>query len=324
MPADQLSPTALEEAVRAVLGATPLHQAAARAKTTAQELQAAADLYHQAGTRALRHHRPGRWWQADLEFTDWERAETTVRLLLPRLAPGPQSQWWFIRKHPCWRLRVRPLGHAHRARIEAALDDHVGQGLLIGWCTVVYEPETAAFGGPAGMQAAHALFHADSAFALHPPPGLPLGRRELSLALCSALLTGAGLEWYEQGDVWDAVAAQRPLPAGHEQRIARLADQAESLLCLDSGPQGPLFAPGGPLSSCAGIAEAFHTCGAAIGSAARSGQLQRGLRAVLAYHVIFHWNRHGLGAGSQALLARAARTAILHPPSTPMTSHGER
>lgn len=309
MPADRLTLAAaseLENAVRDVLAGAPLLDAASRSGIAAHELQAAADLYHRAGAQALARHRPGQWWQANLEFTDWNTAEDTVRNLLPVL-DGSECRWWFVRKHPCWRLRLLSRSHVHRARLETALDELAAHGALTGWSAVVYEPETAAFGGPAGMDAAHALFHADSAFALHPPEGLPLRRHEVSLVLCSALFIGAGLEWYERGDVWARVAVERPIPEGEERNLPAGAGE---LLRLDTSAESALFARGGLLHSCAGIASAFRECGNALAEAARIGDLQRGLRAVLAYNILFHWNRHGLPARPQALIAEAAHAAF--------------
>lgn len=39
---------------------------------------------------------------------------------------------------------------------------------------------------------------------------------------------------------------------------------------------------------------------------AKDGNLIRGLRAVIAHQVLFHWNRMGLPASTQTTLARAA------------------
>jgi thiopeptide-type bacteriocin biosynthesis protein len=58
--------------------------------------------------------------------------------------------------------------------------------------------------------------------------------------------------------------------------------------------------------------------GQTLGTLARSGTLQRGQREVLSYHVIFHWNRLGLSALRQAILARTARDAILGPVPVPI------
>ncbi|MGH3431095.1 MAG: thiopeptide-type bacteriocin biosynthesis protein, partial [Mycobacteriales bacterium] len=71
---------------------------------------------------------------------------------------------------------------------------------------------------------------------------------------------------------------------------------------------------GGPLAFAALWTAAFDEAGRALGNAARNGALARGLRDVLAHHVIFHWNRIGLADRTQAILARAARQAILNPP----------
>src|SRR5438477_621770 len=43
--------------------------------------------------------------------------------------------------------------------------------------------------------------------------------------------------------------------------------------------------------------------GGELAAAARRGELRRGLRAILATHVVFHWNRLGLSGAVQAGLA---------------------
>ncbi|GAA2307406.1 hypothetical protein GCM10010402_78850 [Actinomadura luteofluorescens] len=47
------------------------------------------------------------------------------------------------------------------AELNRALDMMLSDGLIDGWTSGIYEPETTAFGGAAGMGAAHALFHHD-------------------------------------------------------------------------------------------------------------------------------------------------------------------
>ncbi|WTI78397.1 hypothetical protein OG242_08160 [Streptomyces sp. NBC_00727] len=59
-------------------------------------------------------------------------------------------------------------------------------------------------------------------------------------------------------------------------------------------------------------AVAFRDAGQELGHGAQEGTLDRGLRQVLSYHVIFHWNRLGLSMRGQSILAWAAREAILH------------
>lgn len=111
--------------------------------------------------------------------------------MLPALrdaeAAGAIDGWWYTRKHPCWRLRlrVRPTTGA-RLTVGADLDRLVADGHLQRWWPGIYEPETAAFGGAAGMTAAHALFITDSREAqqLRQRGNLAVGPRELSVLLC--------------------------------------------------------------------------------------------------------------------------------------------
>ena len=71
-----------------------------------------------------------------------------------------------------------------------ALDDLVDRGVVQHWWETIYEPEERAFGGPAGMDVAHQLFHADSHGALtYLAEPRAAGRRELSIMLCSASTT---------------------------------------------------------------------------------------------------------------------------------------
>lgn len=83
------------------------------------------------------------------------------------------------------------------------LDELTGTGVNARWWPMVYEPETAAIGGPTAMDTVHDLFCADSVGVLdylrQDAPGL--GRRELSVLLLSGLLRAAGLDTFKCGDV---------------------------------------------------------------------------------------------------------------------------
>ncbi len=285
-------------------------------------LQHLVEVFGRAGRRALADHAAQGWWQVYVEFPDWDRAgRTAARHLLPLLrsahAEGVITSWWFIRKHPCWRLRLQTSHPQTRTRLSAELDQLVSAGRLARWWTGEYEPETAAFGGAEGMEAAHRLFHADSdaILTMSVNEHNPLGHRELSLLLCSQLLRAAGLEWYEQGDVWDHVCQERPLPADvTAEQLRGLVEDVRSLLLADTAPDGAMFGTGRFLEGFAEWANAFDRTGRRLGAAAREGVLERGLRRVLAYQVIFHWNRLGLSARAQSTMAWAARAAILNIP----------
>ncbi|WP_291410167.1 thiopeptide-type bacteriocin biosynthesis protein [Actinophytocola sp.] len=313
----------IETAIAKVLTGTPLADAASKVGMQAAALADAIEVYRQAGQRALERHTDPGWWQVYIRFTDWDLVELAVAdhlapLLLQAEADGLITAWWFMRKHPCWRLRLRPgpAGHAMTADLSAALDQLTAGGQIAGWWPGIYEPETAAFGGNPGMDIAHDLLCADSRaiVTMLRSDETTLGRRELSLLLCSTLMRAANLEWYEQGDVWHRLTQERPLPGDIPTgKIAAMADDVKPLLLTSTAPDGPLLGENGPLAPAASWAEAFRRTGRALGIAAREGTLRRGLREIISYLVIFHWNRLGLHVRTQSILASAARTAILRP-----------
>ncbi|WP_328375747.1 thiopeptide-type bacteriocin biosynthesis protein [Micromonospora zamorensis] len=178
-------------------------------------------------------------------------------------------------------------------------------GCRTSWTTDIYEPETHAFGGAASMSAAHALFHHDSRHLLDYLSDNPDDRREHALILCTALMRAAGLDINEQGDVWARIADQRGALAspGRTQDPRSETGLATDVRCLLLG-----------LPRAGGIASrwlsAFEDTGKALRTLRESGKLSRGIRGIIAMHVIFHMNRLGVRASTQATLARAAKEAI--------------
>ncbi len=318
MPVDRLTTSAdqIAASVLAVLAGADLETTAADSGLNLATLHEAVEVYRAAGLAALEHRAEHDWYQLRIQFPDWTTAETTAatRLgpCLDRLqARGAVTGWWFLRKHPYWRLR---LHHADTETVDHVLEELTTAGTLTRWWPTIYEPETTAFGGPTGMHIAHDLFCADSRGVLtylrHPHPGI--GRRELSILLISALLCAAGLDWFERGDVFARLARLRPTPPETDTpRINALADDLRTLLAVPTHPDSALFAPGGPVAFAAPWLTAFHDAGHHLGNATADGRLERGLRAVLTHLVIFHWNRFGLSATTQGILARAATAALL-------------
>lgn len=326
MPADHLAPTrTIETAIVTVLTGTSLAEAASAAGMDTAALADAAEVYQQAGRRALDHHTNPGWWQVYIRFTEWARAErTAAEHLAPLLHQADTddvtSAWWFIRKHPCWRLRLQTgsAGHTMTSKLSAALDELTARSHIDGWWPGIYEPETAAFGDQPGIDIAHDLFCADSRaiITMLRNDETTLGRRELSLLLCSTLMRAANLEWFEQGDVWHRITQQRPLPTDiPTEKVTAMATTVRQILLADTTSDGPLLSASGPLAPIVTWAEAFRTAGHTLGAAAREGTLQRGLREIISYAIIFHWNRLGLTARTQAILAQAARTTILETPA---------
>ncbi|MGW3562772.1 thiopeptide-type bacteriocin biosynthesis protein [Streptomyces sp. NPDC000941] len=324
MSADRLSqPTHLEATLHAVLevmAGASTDTAAAHAGLEPADLDAAVAVYQQAGQRALAQQAgPPAWAQLYVQFTDWDKAERTAAdHIAPILDLAQQEKritgWWFIRKHPCWRLRLLPApGTQLPPSLADTLDELTADGRVNRWWPGIYEPEAVAFGGETSMTIAHTLFHADSRAILTTAHG-DLGRRELSLLLCATLMRAAGLEWYEQGDVWHRVTQERPLPPDVPgAKVQAMAGSLRQLLLADTSPTGPMLQSNRTLKPAADWVHAFQHAGTDLGTAARDGTLDRGLREVISYHVIFHWNRIGLPSRTQSILAHAARNAILHP-----------
>ncbi|MCM2393897.1 thiopeptide-type bacteriocin biosynthesis protein [Streptomyces albipurpureus] len=320
-----------EEPVLAVLTGTPLDQAAARHGLDPADLAEAVDTYRAAGQAALDHHNRD-WVQVRIAFPEWTGAEETAAVHLgPRLRQAEEAgrirAWWFLRKHPYWRMRCHPgspdTTAELRENVSDILDDLVCAGQIVRWRESLYEPEVLAFGGPDGMNIAHALFHADSHHVLtylrhhHRTTNSAgaVGRKELSVLLCTALLRGARQDEHEQADVWDRVVRMRPLTTEPPpDRLRGMKPALQRLLTLDTTPTSSLYQAGGPLPTAAPWAVAFTGAGRSLADAARDGTLERGLRDVLAKLVIFHWNRLGIPAAAQAVLARAARETLMNPP----------
>lgn len=269
------------------------------------------------------------WPQRLIRFTDWNRAETTaVEHLLPMLTAEESelAQWSFLRKFPHWRLRYRPAGPDAAKGLDTTLDELVDAGVLISWTRGIYEPEVTAFGGPAAMKIAHTLFHYDSRYLLNEvareqatnSPGL--GRRERAVLLVSVVMRAAGLDWYEQGDVWARIAAERPgddirNPLRHRAAVYRLMTVDVSITSR-SVTQGRLA----PLAEWIATFEWF---GQQLADLNRQGSLERGLRAVIAHHGIFHWNRLGLSTEDQHTLSTLAKEAVMGTSDNAVSTQAE-
>lgn len=317
MPTDHLTTVGasqLAAAVRAVLSGAELHTIAENNNLDLTVLDDSVHTYHAAGLAALEQRAERDWYDLRIQFADWATAEAVGATLLgPSLDQlqqrGELEGWWFLRKYPCWRLR---LHGPDTEAVNHALDELTAAGEITRWWPTIYEPETAAFGGVAGMDTIHSLFCADSAGALNYLRGEPyFGRRELSLLLLNVLMRSAGLDRFERGDVFAKVAKLRPAPTlADDDRIMQMATHLRAFLVPDIDSSS-LFAPGGPLPDSAPWLAAFDTAGHELRAAVAAGRLDRGLRAVLAHVLIFHWNRLGLSVTSQAVLSHAATTALL-------------
>ncbi len=111
------------------------------------------------------------------------------------------------------------------------------------------------------------------------------------------------------GAVGQRVALQRKLAGLTQYQLADRAHVSKSLVCqVERGA-----VPASPVA-------AFEAAGHALADLTRSGRLERGLRAVLAHHFIFHANRAGLPAADQATLASLAVDTVFTTAQRPDSS----
>ncbi|WP_314220219.1 methyltransferase, FxLD system [Streptomyces zaehneri] len=228
------------------------------------------------------------WWHASVAFPD-PHADA-ARALATALAG---RRFHFLRKDAGVRLRTEQP-------VADLLDQLVADRVITGWVGGIYEPETHAFGGPEGMEVAHDVFCADSPAALA-ETGTP-GARERSVMLLSAMIRKAGLDPFEAGDVWARWAALRP-PVTPPQGPAldRAVSAMRRLMNADAA-----LRPDAEAGWVERVAE-FEDAGRRLRRLAADGRLIRGIRAVIAHHAIFAFNRAGVPADAQAATAWLGR-----------------
>ena len=260
------------------------------------------------------------WRQLNLTCDNWRTAEQAAAASLRPLMSSAQDAgaltgWWFIRKEGTWRIRIESPADGLIEQATACLLRAEGVRTVT---ETVYEPETTAFGGPAGMDVAHRLFRADSQALLSQiaRPGRDL-RRELPVVLASRMLRAARQDWYEQGDCWARLAAHRDDGSGPEPAPATSGAMLTLLTATADAPASPLRAR-------PDWGSAFEDAGRRLAELAGRGALDRGLRALLAHHLLFLFNRHGVPAADQYTLAAAARHAIFGPPGETARKPGSR
>jgi protein-L-isoaspartate(D-aspartate) O-methyltransferase len=134
-----------------------------------------------------------------------------------------------------------------------------------------------------------------------------MGHRETTVLLFSSMLRAAGLDWFEQGDVGAKIADLRPAAHAHfttTERAEELGRAVRRLMTVN-----PRSVPGLLVES---WLAAFETAGKQLAVLDRHGQMDRGLRAVLAHHFILHANRAGLPRADQATLSALAVDTVFH------------
>lgn len=309
--------TDLEHAVLAVLAGRAVNTEAERSGIPAEHLRELADRYSAAGRTVLQ---PGaeNWVQVNLTFADYSTAENAMLdAVWPALRQLDIDRWWFLRKRPHWRIRLRPAPNTTTAsllrQVATAFETVRSRRVIETWSIAHYEPETTVFGGIHGIRVVHDIFHADSngyleyREATRTRPGQRTDPALVSLLITTHMFRAAGIEWPEYGDIWARVAEQRP-PLSTRSEMASLTAKAATALRVDLRQ---MTATVPRFSGLEAWAISIDECGRRLGDLWRAGAVDVGIRGILARIVIFHWNRIGLQIEQQSLLAAAARDAVL-------------
>jgi thiopeptide-type bacteriocin biosynthesis protein len=302
----QPPPGPLVDAVRAVLAGSTLPDVAARSGLPAAELQAALTVYHQGGSAALADRAADRWYMVRLMVADQRRAEQTMaRVVGPALDTlrGGRTAvgWWFLRETAGWRVYLRTPDPLAVSRLLRTLGKNAD---IAATQPEIYQPDPRPFGGLTGTSIAHELFVVDSRAVLDYTrlPDPPLARRELSIALVDSLLSTAGLDWSARSDVYTRLGTIYP-PADPA-TVRRVGGE---LLAFLTDPALDLSVITGPwIDACA-------TAGRTLADVADRGLLTLRISSVLAALVHAHWDRLGLPAATQAVLAHAATQVYAVP-----------
>lgn len=238
------------------------------------------------------------WHQFDILVDD---AKTGAHVLIelsasvpPVLAHGSLSGCFFMQKPPGLRLRLAGTGTAAEELAEKI--ERLGVTISVG----VYEPETFLFDGPDALRCAHDAFTADTLAVCAYTAAATSGRTSLfpadfSIALCQQLLGALGLDAWERWDVWMRILTLR----GGDWRTVQPTIGGASRLSV---PDDIHFAYAGRIEALA----------ARLAGPARNRIFPNGLRRILPFWIVFHWNRMGFDERTQRDLA-ALTAALYHP-----------
>jgi thiopeptide-type bacteriocin biosynthesis protein len=226
-----------------------------------------------------------------------ESADAAFARLNPALRrwrrQGAVTAAWFVRKPPDVRLRLAvPDLDVVKPELASLLDGLVRDGTLTTWFPSPYEPETVQLGGEAATALAHAWFDADTRAWSVRRRGSRVSDEALTLLVLTDLFRRV---CPDRGECWDAWCN---LARVHEGR----------------GWTGALRAPAEPIDG-ATFAErdlavlrhyqrANQAYADGMDAVWQRGELLYGVRTVLPFVALFHWNRLGLSTASRQRVYR--------------------
>lgn len=255
---------------------------------------------------------------------------TTVDRLLTGTLGARAREWrrqkrfddfFFMRKPPGLRLRFfgRKLD-AFEKPLLAFLESERKRGAMVAYAPGIYDAETYQFGGLEGLALMHAHATYDSLWALEvlrrfkgSTENLPV----LSLLGLNDLLRNVVGDSFEAWDVWENMrlagrVIDDDIDAKQLESIRRDAvDQQPLLLATWESPETVIAKL---KSRERALMRSYFAANASWArkyrAVAKGGSLLFGMRKILPFYVIFHWNRLGLPWDLQCVLTYYMRHAL--------------
>ena len=229
------------------------------------------------------------------------------------LERGVVRDFFFMRKPPGVRLRFCHAGSSPQLRqeLDAFLRTATDRSWIAGYELGLYEPETHQFGGQRGIELYHQHATADSIACLRARKLLDAGTAVADAPLLSLLMLNqvcsrvVGDNW----ELWDAWcnlsltgrtlpepargAAAKELAARRDVLVEIVHEPARFIAELSAGEQALLR----------DHATAHDAWIRNVRDAVKREQLLWGMREILPFYAIFHWNRFGFSTALQSVLS---------------------
>jgi thiopeptide-type bacteriocin biosynthesis protein len=258
---------------------------------------------------------PLNWVQADVELTG--TADGYLRLLGSPLLERMQdwsrqnSCGYYLHKPPGLKIRAEGDRQSRARELAGLCDELQATGAARSWRFGSYLPETALFGGEAGMAITHRLFTADSIAVLgyhraHQGGTTAAGPAEFSLACLLALADATIGDRWERWDAWTALGPLGRL-AGERDGTAGQAALEWVLRSQRDLREGRVPAGTEPLLT--SVLRAADATAADLATTAQTGELLASPRQLLPFWAVFHWNRMGFSLAEQRELGRLLELA---------------
>ena len=262
--------------------------------------------------------RPSVWYQVGVGLDPFGFQLTTFMTgpchdrIRSWLHEGKIDRFFFLNKPPGLRLRFRASLGDLLPELSSWLDEQRKEGEITSWSRGVYEAEVHQFGGELGLDIAHAFFTAESIAVmgyrrLQLDDAETFSSPDFSLFLLNDFFQRVVEDRWELWDLWCNMALTERVPTfqgADLDRAVALADAARGHILELLDDRGPFLERISDAGRALLVEYQNQTRPIAerLRAARDEGALLYGLRQILPFWVIFHWNRMGFAIEHQQRL----------------------